>query len=452
MFGGPDGTDPDWFLLTVQGWDESDQLLGEVEFYLADYRFEDSSLDYVVDEWAEVDISSLKDAASLSFKLTSSDVGQFGMNTPAYFAVDNLVLARERVPVYIDVRSVSEGDGTNAAVGLVGRVSSDASQPLTVQSSSTDTSEIEVPPAVTIPAGDMFAEFPIHAVDDDLVDGTQTVAILADADGYATGVASISVLDDDVLRLTVTADPGSISEADAVTPPAATGSVHRNTDDVSQPLTVLLTADDDTELLVPDSVVIPIGETSAEFPISAVDDAVVDGTQSAAITAIADGYLAGTVNVDVLDDDVLSLAVEMTPGVISESTARPTARFEDLGATIGTNSYWNGSDNSGGFNTDGLMFNNKYDAAWGSWSPGEVGDDLVDAWRRGIELIASVCEEAMQQGDMHEGDPNLSARLMVATQQVFMSAWVESGMKEDPDTLADRIEAQLERALLRKSQ
>jgi AcrR family transcriptional regulator len=83
-------------------------------------------------------------------------------------------------------------------------------------------------------------------------------------------------------------------------------------------------------------------------------------------------------------------------------------------------------------------------------NPGEVGEDLVDAWRRGIQLIASVCEEAIQQGDMYKGDPVISARLMVATQQVFMSAWVDSGMQEDPDTLADRIEQQLERALLRR--
>jgi AcrR family transcriptional regulator len=84
-------------------------------------------------------------------------------------------------------------------------------------------------------------------------------------------------------------------------------------------------------------------------------------------------------------------------------------------------------------------------------NPGEVGDDLVDAWRRGIQLIASVCEEAIEQGDMYEGDPDIFARLMVATQQVFMSAWVDAGMKEDPESLADRIEQQLERALLRRS-
>jgi len=88
-------------------------------------------------------------------------------------------------------------------------------------------------------------------------------------------------------------------------------------------------------------------------------------------------------------------------------------------------------------------------SAWAT-HPGDVAEQQVEAWRRGIDLIAGVCEEAMNDGDLYEGDPVIAARLMVATQQVFMSAWVESGMKEDADSLADRIEQQLERALFRR--
>ena len=87
-------------------------------------------------------------------------------------------------------------------------------------------------------------------------------------------------------------------------------------------------------------------------------------------------------------------------------------------------------------------------SAW-AFNPREASEGRVDAWRRGIELIASVIEEAIREGDAIEGDPVLCARLMVAMQQVFMSAWVESGMREDPDDLADRIEEQIRRSLFR---
>ena len=87
----------------------------------------------------------------------------------------------------------------------------------------------------------------------------------------------------------------------------------------------------------------------------------------------------------------------------------------------------------------------------GAWAtdPREVGEGRVHAWRRGIDLIASVIRQAMDEGDMHDGDAVLAARLMVAMQQVFMSTWVESGMKTQPDELAHQIEQQLERLLMR---
>ena len=90
QFGGATGDDPDFFLLTVTGLDALGAAIGTVDFYLADFRFDDNSQDYLVYTWTEVDLSSLAGASSLSFGLTGSDVGAFGLNTPAYFALDNL--------------------------------------------------------------------------------------------------------------------------------------------------------------------------------------------------------------------------------------------------------------------------------------------------------------------------------------------------------------------------
>lgn len=95
VFGGASGDDPDFFLLTITGLDPLGQSVGSVDFYLADYRFEDNGLDVLVDSWTEVDLTSLDGAVALSFELDSSDVGAFGMNTPAYFAIDNLRLVPE---------------------------------------------------------------------------------------------------------------------------------------------------------------------------------------------------------------------------------------------------------------------------------------------------------------------------------------------------------------------
>lgn len=86
----PQGSYPDWFKLTIKKWHGGMLSNDSINYFLADYRFSDDSQDYIVKEWAFVDLSSLGNADSLLFTLSSSDVGQFGMNTPKYFCIDNL--------------------------------------------------------------------------------------------------------------------------------------------------------------------------------------------------------------------------------------------------------------------------------------------------------------------------------------------------------------------------
>jgi hypothetical protein len=66
-----------------------------LEFYLADYRFGDNSQDYIVSDWTYVDFSVLGVADEIRFDFASSDSGMFGINTPQYFAMDNLTAVPE---------------------------------------------------------------------------------------------------------------------------------------------------------------------------------------------------------------------------------------------------------------------------------------------------------------------------------------------------------------------
>ncbi len=42
---------------TITGYDADHNPRGTIEFYLADFRFEDSAEDYIVDQWAWVDMN-----------------------------------------------------------------------------------------------------------------------------------------------------------------------------------------------------------------------------------------------------------------------------------------------------------------------------------------------------------------------------------------------------------
>jgi hypothetical protein len=79
----------DYLLLDIRGYDGlagAGSVVGEVDFYLANFLNGNSNL---VNTWETVDLSSLSNAKSLRFGLRSSDVSQFGINTPSYFAADN---------------------------------------------------------------------------------------------------------------------------------------------------------------------------------------------------------------------------------------------------------------------------------------------------------------------------------------------------------------------------
>ena len=89
--GSVDGTDgEDWFLLKILCYNLSDVLVDSVELYLADYRFADNTQDYIQKDWTTVSLTSTEALGRLKFNLTSSDEGQWGMNTPAFFAIDDL--------------------------------------------------------------------------------------------------------------------------------------------------------------------------------------------------------------------------------------------------------------------------------------------------------------------------------------------------------------------------
>jgi hypothetical protein len=100
---GADGRD--WFKLTIIGRNTNDpnpaNTTGAIDFYLADFRSPNSADHYIIDRWTSVDLSPLGAGTNqLQFLLASTDNSSFVingttfeyMNTPAYFAADNLLL------------------------------------------------------------------------------------------------------------------------------------------------------------------------------------------------------------------------------------------------------------------------------------------------------------------------------------------------------------------------
>lgn len=116
--GEPDGTEgEDYFFVTIYGWDQQWGLVDSTVIYLADYRSADENDHYILKEWENFDLSNLDGSKYLTFNLTSSDVGEFGMNTPAYFAMDNLEYS-----MYVNSLASNEAINYNAYPNPVSNV------------------------------------------------------------------------------------------------------------------------------------------------------------------------------------------------------------------------------------------------------------------------------------------------------------------------------------------
>lgn len=78
----------DWFKLTATGYAASGTEIGSVTFDLATGTA-------IVNTWEWFDWTPIASAAYITFTMTSSDTGDWGMNTPAYFCMDGITLTEK---------------------------------------------------------------------------------------------------------------------------------------------------------------------------------------------------------------------------------------------------------------------------------------------------------------------------------------------------------------------
>jgi hypothetical protein len=109
----------DFFTLEIAGYSGANltgSVTGTVNFDLARYATDN---DNPINVWTLVNLAGLGQAQSIGFTMASSDTGQFGINTPTYFAMDDLT--------YVKVGAVPEPStlaltATGLVVVAVGRL------------------------------------------------------------------------------------------------------------------------------------------------------------------------------------------------------------------------------------------------------------------------------------------------------------------------------------------
>ena len=183
------------------------------------------------------------------------------------------------------------------------------------------------------------------------------------------------------VTLSVTSTVNSVNESGAT---ASTTITVTRDGDIGTTVNVNLTSGDTTEITVPASVSIPAGQTQVTFTATAVDDGVIDGTQTSTITAAVTGYTSGNVAVSVVDRTYPVLPT----GIQTVATSRPTFTWTSI-SNAATYEVWVNNVTTGEtkvVNTTGIATNSyttTVDLPIGTfyvWICGFTSSGLAGAW------------------------------------------------------------------------
>ncbi|MDM8522092.1 serine protease [Desulfococcaceae bacterium HSG8] len=213
---------------------------------------------------------------------------------PGYYGVFTRVSAfRNFIYEYVPALNItlppsaSEGDSILKGTVSVNKVPDGG---MTVNLISDSPWEVSIPDQVTISAGTASAVFDITVSDDTLLDGTQDIMITASGpDGLsASGIIGIHDNETAVLSLRLPESPAENSdvifnggEVSVSSPP-------------DKDIAVSLASDNKNKVMIPETVFIPAGETSAMFDVTIISDQVTYGTRAVTVTASVPGWTPGS--------------------------------------------------------------------------------------------------------------------------------------------------------------
>jgi uncharacterized repeat protein (TIGR01451 family) len=241
---------------------------------------------------------------------------------------DTMLVADNETATLSLILPAAAVEGIGSVPGIIMASAAPASN-ITVNLSSSDTTEVQVPASVILPAGLTSVVFTATIVDDGIVDGDQSTTITAHVPNWADAQAIVIVKDNTNLVVTL---PAAAREGDGTLPNAGTIRIFGT---LTTNLIISLLSSDTTELTVPPTMTILAGQTSGTFSPTVIDDTEVDGPQTVTVTASAWGFSNGATNMIVNDNESPPLPFNPSPAHLATNVIQTTGLAWSSGAAPG---------------------------------------------------------------------------------------------------------------------
>ncbi len=254
------------------------------------------------------------EAATVTASLAGAEIG-----TAALTVVDGTVATfTTMAPV-----EVAEGATSSLTVSIANGVTYVAAQEIALSvSGDVDASDYALPASVVLPAGASSVGVAFEALADEIVEGPETATVTATGGTPVTTVAigAVTVVDANAAQFAVAAAPAAMDEGatSTLTLSITNGVAYAAAQEIA------LTVSGDVEAsdyALPETVELAAGASSATAAFAALADKLVEGPETATVSARLDGAEIGTATVALADRDEAAFAVAAEPARIEEGAA-----------------------------------------------------------------------------------------------------------------------------------
>lgn len=206
---------------------------------------------------------------------------------------------------------IEEASAQNVRLILIR--SGSTAQAETFKLAQTADARIELPAEITIPQGQSATYFYAKVIANQKLDNDSIVTVNIDGNNYMTGTTAIKLTDDTKPQLTLSAKQQDVTEGGKL---ILTITAERQS---ATDKAISLSCDLPSRFRIPANIILPARKTSVDVEVEALEDDIPDVEKVVTFAASADGYENGTLLSTLVDDDIPTLQLELTPTAISEA-------------------------------------------------------------------------------------------------------------------------------------
>ena len=206
---------------------------------------------------------------------------------------------------------IEEASAQNVRLMLIR--SGSTAQAETFKLTQTADARIELPAEITIPQEQSATYFYAKVIANQKLDNDSIVTVNIDGNNYMTGTTAIKLTDDTKPQLTLSAKQQDVTEGGKLT---LTITAERQS---ATDKSISLSCDLPSRFRIPANIILPARKTSVDVEVEALEDDIPDVEKVVTFAASADGYENGTLLSTLVDDDIPTLQLELTPTAISEA-------------------------------------------------------------------------------------------------------------------------------------